>query len=121
MEINQEVKKCLELETEAIIGKRGASENVIILLYELGRVAHCMIYSAPAGLDGRELSAYCAEMCMELGDVITQALMIFEKVKVHTKGFNDMSPSELIEAGLEKQQNRMKELIAKGGLSADLL
>lgn len=112
--IDYQIKRSIELETEAFGGYRPAAENVIVCLYELGRIARSMIYSR-GKLEEKDESLYCAEMCVELADVITQALIMFQKLKKNTKGWCDVCSHDLIYDGIERQQERIGEVIAEGG------
>lgn len=113
-DLNNKVTACLGAELHAFKDKRPVIENIVVCLYELGRVARSLIYSH-GSIEKKELSSFCAEMCNELADVICQSLVMYMKLKGYTKGFNDISCEELIDIGLERQQERMGE-VAKSGV-----
>ena len=111
LNIDYEVKKCIELETENF-GKRPVAENIIVCLYELGRVARNEIFAGGV-LEQKDISIYAGEMCGELADVILQSLVMFYKLRGLSKTFKDMILHELIYVGIEKQQERMAEVKAR--------
>lgn len=112
--INTEIEKCLDAEVDAFAGRsRPAYENIIICLYELGSVARHTIYSGRK-IEDIENVARAADVCNELADVITQALIMFRKYGKFTGEFAEMSAVDFINSGLERQQHRMAELIGKG-------
>jgi hypothetical protein len=107
-ELDKKIDISIQAERDLYEQQVLAQESIVVATYELGKVAHNLLY-ARSCLDKKDIGAYCSESCIELADLITQALMIFGKIKSHTKTFKDYPAEQLITDGLERQVERMME------------
>lgn len=113
LELDFQINECIRMETEALPEQRAHYNNMLVALYELGAVAKDEIVRQSA--DPADYAIHLADMCIELSDLITQSLIIYAKIKGDTASFKDMCGSDLIYAGISRQQQRMGELKEKFG------
>lgn len=102
--------RSISAEREAL-GERDYSDNLIVLGYEYGYVCKDHIYSQ-ASDDPDVHKARAANSITELQDVVTQALIMFRKLRKGTE-LENMTVEQFILDGLHRQQYRMKEVKEK--------
>lgn len=116
-DLDTELQMCLMMEKDAIPERvltpiDGVGENLIVLGYEVGAVDKDYIYSCRSE-DDETRRARAANAITELQDVVCQALVAFAKFKKTTHSMYTMTVDEFIRDGLERQQERMREVKSK--------
>lgn len=108
--MNPNYQRNVEAEADAIPG-RSIQGSALVLGYETGAVQQRAIF-AESSSDEAEVRAYYADLLAELSDVVTQAGIIFEKVRpLLSPALQELYADfpTLMHLGSERQIERMSE------------